>query len=101
MRAESQTAPKRVRVEQLGPEADVILAENIELIDRDGEGHYRFDEYRMRVPIRPNLKESIESNFAGWLEFAKLESSRPSDQEIAEAEQTLKVVDILMEVGLL
>ena len=98
MKVESKIAPSAITVEENG---DVILTENAVLIDKDGEEFYQYDSYRINVPIRPNLKESIESNFTDWLEFAKLESSRPSDQEIAEAEQTLKVVDILMEVGLL
>ena len=98
MFTESTIAPSAVTVEENG---DVILTENAVLIDKDGEGHYQYDSYRINVPIRPNLKESIEANFAEWLAFAKLESSRPSDQEIAEANETLKVVDILMEVGLL
>ena len=98
MKVESKNAPYAVTVEETG---DVILTENVVLHDKDGEGFYQYDSYRINVPIRPNLKESIESNFADWLEFAKKESSRPSDQEIAEAEQTLKVVDVLMEVGLL
>ena len=98
MKVESKNAPYAVTVEENG---DVILTENAVLIDKDGEGFYQYDSYRINVPIRPNLKESIEANFAEWLAFAKKESSRPSDQEIAEANETLKVVDILMEVGLL
>ena len=98
MKVESKIAPSAITVEETG---DVILTENAVLIDKDGEGFYQYDSYRINVPIRPNLKESIESNFTEWLKFAKLESSRPSDQETTEAEQTLKVVDILMEVGLL
>ena len=98
MKAESKIAPSSVTIEETG---DVILTENVVLHDKDGEGFYQYDSYRINVPIRPNLKESIEASFAEWLAFAKLESSRPSDQEIAEANETLKVVDILMEVGLL
>ena len=98
MKVESKNAPYAVTVEENG---DVILTENAVLIDKDGEGFYQYDSYRVNVRPRVGLKESIEANFSDWLEFAKLESSRPSDQEIAEAEQTLKVVDVLMEVGLL
>ena len=103
MKAESQTAPKRVRVEQLGPEADVILAENIELIDRDGEGHYRFDEYRLRVPNRPGLADQVEADFSEWMAMAKQVSAAlsVSQADIAEANRKLKIVDTLMEVGLL
>ena len=93
----------RVRVEPLGPEADVILAENIELIDRDGEGHYRFDEYRLRVPNRARLVDQVDANFADWLAMAKqLEAAMSVSQaEIAEANRKLEIVDTLMEVGLL
>jgi hypothetical protein len=103
MRAESQTAPVRVRVEPLGPEADVILAENIELIDRDGEGHYRFDEYRLRVPNRARLVDQIEADFTDWMTMAKQAEAAlsVSQSEIAEANRKLEIVDTLMEVGLL
>ena len=98
MFTESTIAPSAVTVEENG---DVILTENAVLVDKEGVGFYQYDSYRINVPYRAGLKESIETNFAEWLAFVKLESSRPSDQEIAEANETLKVVDILMEVGLL
>lgn len=103
MRAESQTAPERVKVEPLGPEADVVLAENIELIDRDGEGHYRFDEYRLRVPNRAGLTDQVNANFAEWVTMAKqVEAALSvSQSDIAEANRKLEIVDTLMEVGLL
>ena len=74
MKAESKIAPSSVTIEETG---DVILTENAVLIDKDGEGFYQYDSYRINVPIRPNLKESIEANFAEWLAFAKAESSKP------------------------
>lgn len=98
MKVESKIAPSAVTVEENG---DVILTENAEMLDKDGEEFYQYDAYRINVRPRAGLKESIEANLADWLEFAKAETSKPSAQEIAEAEQTLKVVDILMEVGLL
>lgn len=98
MKAESKIAPSSVTIEETG---DVILTENVVLHDKDGEGFYQYDSYRINVPIRPNLKESIEANFAEWLAFAKAEEAKPSAEQIAQADQTLKVVDILIEVGLL
>lgn len=87
----------------MGPEADVVLAENIELIDRDGEGHYRFDEYRLRVPNRAGLTDQVNANFAEWVTMAKqVEAALSvSQSEIAEANRKLEIVDTLMEVGLL
>ena len=98
MFTESTIAPSAVTVEENG---DVILTENAVLVDKEGVGFYQYDSYRINVPYRAGLKESIEANFSDWLEFAKTESARPSDKEIAEANETLKVVDILMGVGLL
>ena len=98
MKTQSNIYPEQIIVDLNG---DVILTENvIEVAKDDGIG-YEYDSYRINVPYRQNLKQSIEANFADWLDFAKAESTRPSDKEIAEAEQTLKVFDILMEVGLL
>lgn len=87
----------------MGPEADVVLAENIELIDRDGEGHYRFDEYRLRVPNRAGLTDQVNANFAEWVTMAKqVEAALSvSQSDIAEANRKLEIVDTLMEVGLL
>lgn len=87
----------------MGPEADVVLAENIELIDRDGEGHYRFDEYRLRVPNRAGLTDQVNANFAEWVTMAKQVEAAisVSQSEIAEANRKLEIVDTLMEVGLL
>jgi len=87
-----------VTVEENG---DIILTENAILIDKDGEGFYQYDSYRINVPYRENLKESIEANFAEWLAFAKAEEAKPSAEQIEQADQTLNVVNILMEVGLL
>ena len=98
MKTESQISPHQVTVESNG---DIILCENITLIDRDGLGVYQYDSYRINVPYRPNLKDQIEENFAEWLAYAKAEEAKPSAEQIAQADQTLKVVDILMEVGLL
>ena len=98
MKSESKLKPSAVTVETNG---DVILTENAILIDKDGEGFYQYDSYRINVPYRDNLKESIEANFHEWMTFAKAEESKPTAEQIAQADQTLKVVDLLMEVGLL
>lgn len=98
MKTESKIAPSAVTVEENG---DVILTENAVFIEKDGEEFYQYDSYRITVRPRVGLKESIEANFAEWLAFAKAEEVKPTAEQIAQADQTLKVVDILMEVGLL
>ena len=98
MKTESTTAPSAVTVE---PNGDVILTENVTTIERDEQTVYQYDSYRINVPYRVGLKESIELNFAEWLAYAKAEEAKPTPEQIAQADQTLKVVDLLMEVGLL
>lgn len=98
MKTESKLAPAVVTTE---PNGDVILTENVTTIERDEQTVYQYDSYRINVPYRENLKESIEANFAEWLAYAKAEEAKPSAEQIAQSDQTLKVVDILMEVGLL
>lgn len=98
MKTESKLAPAVVTVE---PNGDVILTENVTTIERGEQTVYQYDSYRINVPYRIGLKESIEANFAEWLAYAKAEEAKPSAEQIAQADQTLKVVDILMEVGLL
>lgn len=98
MKTESKLAPAVVTVE---PNGDVILTENVTTIERDEQTVYQYDSYRINVPYRIGLKDSIEANFADWLAFAKAEEEKPSAEQIAQADQTLKVVDILIEVGLL
>ena len=98
MKTESKQKPSIVTVE---PNGDVIITENVTEIIRDDEIVYQYDSYRSNVPYRENLKESIEANFAEWLTYAKAEEAKPTAEQIAQADQTLKVVDILIEVGLL
>ena len=47
--------------------ADVVLTENVNLIDRDGEGFYQYDEYRVTVTDRPGLDQSVVDNFPAWI----------------------------------
>lgn len=98
MKTESMIEPSAVTVEENG---DIILTENVTTIDKEGTEIYQYDSYRINVPYRANLKESIEAKFADWLAFAKAEEAKPTSEQIAQADQTLKVVDILIEVGLL
>lgn len=100
MFTESTLAPSAVTVEENG---DVILTENAVLVDKEGVGFYQYDSYRINVPIRPNLKESIEANFTEWIAYAKTEEAKQqvTQQQIAESDRKLEMIETLMEVGLL
>jgi hypothetical protein len=71
MRAESTISPTAVQVEVHDGLADIVLADNITLIDRDGEGRYVYDEYRITVPDRPGLQAAVEAYLPDWLAAAK------------------------------
>lgn len=100
MRAEAKEAPNRIVVEAYDGKADIVLVENIELIDKDGEGSYVFDLYRLTVSDRPGLAESVESNFEAWITSAKEAEAAPKPKSVEERVETVEtttdqVVDIL------
>lgn len=75
MRTESNIEPSAVVVEEHGENAEIIFCENIiqETRERDGEHEsiYTYDEYRLNVPNRENLLESVTAAKEEWLEAAK------------------------------
>lgn len=72
MRTESNVMPEEIAVEICSRGiAEVVLRENIEEQERDGETTYTYDEYRLPVPYRDNLLDAVEQNAAEWLEKAK------------------------------
>lgn len=75
MKTKSNISPPALEIEQHGENAEVILRENItqEMRERGGEseGVYTYDEYRLNVPNRENLLESVQAAKEEWLEAAK------------------------------
>lgn len=86
MKAESKFPPNAITLDRHGETVDLVLAENIEIFDREGEGFYRYDEYRMTVRNRQNLQKNVESNFAEWIAKAKTES---------ENQELLKTIPVI------
>lgn len=100
MKTESNLRPEVVIVE---PNGDVVLNENVIEITKDETIAYQYDSYRINLPMRPSLKESIEANFTEWIAYAKTEEAKQqvTQQQIAEADRKLEMIETLMEVGLL
>lgn len=75
MRTESDCKPSLLAVEEHGESAEVIFHENIEQETRETDGGpeivYAYDEYRLSVPNRPNLLDSVKATKAEWLNAAK------------------------------
>lgn len=70
MKIESNSKPLPVEIERHGEQAEVILREHI--TEETGEEPvYTYDEYRLTVPYRENLLQSVEAAKAAWLEKAK------------------------------
>jgi len=85
MRTESNISPKKFSVEKLSSgKARVHLYENIELIDKDGEASYQYDEYSIEVFDRPGIEESVEKNFTEWLAEASSQESVKSAPTIED-----------------
>lgn len=70
MRTESNIKPSAFSVEKCGDIAEIVLFENIEEKEHDGEMVFAYDEYCINVPYRENLQSSIEQNLDAWREKA-------------------------------
>lgn len=71
MKSQSTIRPPLYSVEKCGDIAEIILYENIEENEYDGETFFTYDEYRINIPYRNNLENSIEQDYNTWLQHAK------------------------------
>lgn len=85
MKAESTVRPNLpFKIEQNADMATVIFYENIEKKQEEDQIKYIYDEYRIDIPYRPNLEESINKNIQAWLQKAIEKENEPkpiSDKE--------------------
>lgn len=85
MRAESTVRPNSpFEIEQNADMATVIFYENIEEKQEEDQIKYIYDEYRIDIPYRPNLEESINKNIQAWIQKAIEKENEPkpiSDKE--------------------
>ena len=85
MKAESTVRPNSpFEIEQNADVATIIFYENIEEKQEEDQIKYIYDEYRIDIPYRPNLEESINKNIQAWLQkaFEKENEPKPiSDKE--------------------
>ena len=89
MKAESTVRPNLpFEIEQNADMATIIFYQNIEEKQEEPqEGDqikYIYDEYRIDIPYRPNIEESINKNIQAWLQKAIEKENEPkpiSDKE--------------------
>lgn len=89
MKAESTVRPSLpFEIEQNADMATVIFYENIEEKQEEKQEEdqikYIYDEYRIDIPYRPNLEESINKNIQAWIQKAIEKENEPkpiSDKE--------------------
>lgn len=100
MKTESNIKPEAVAVEMCaGGIAEVVLRENIEETEREGETIYTYDEYRTPVPFRENLLEMVKKTAAEWLTAAKnAEYAKLAADVRARRDELLKASDERMSI---
>lgn len=111
MKAESTVMPIAPYELTLKPDNKVNIEffENvieIEPAEEDEAVKYAYDYYRLDdIKGRPNLIESLESNYDNWVKKAKLkelvDSEVLNDDEIADLKIESKVIEILIELGVI
>ena len=101
MQVESGTMPQSFKIEVVDGDAFVTFAENVQEVVIEEGVKYTYDSYTLKTNNSPTLEQRVAEKYDLWLAMAKSEETKPSAEQIAQANQTLKVVDILLEVGLL
>ncbi len=85
MKAESTVRPNSpFEIEQNADMATIIFYQNIEEKQEGDQIKYTYDEYRIDIPYRPNIEESINKNIQAWLQKAIEKENEPkpiSDKE--------------------
>ena len=89
MKAESTVRPSLpFEIEQNADMATIIFYQNIEEKQEESQEEdqikYIYDEYRIDIPYRPNLEESINKNIQAWIQKAIEKENEPkpvSDKE--------------------
>lgn len=75
MRVQGNRSPEQVSVEQyqrVEGFVEVRLRENIDDVSCEGATLFEYDEYRVYVAPRDDLKEHIASNMADWLAVGRV-----------------------------
>lgn len=83
MRTESTVKPeKNYEIVNFGRLSEVSLFENVREIRENGETHYEWDEYRIKVGSRESLEESVKRNTGLWLARAKEEKYKKAAEKV-------------------
>lgn len=96
MRVEGNVFPDSLLISKISGElAEVVFTENVEelergLDDEETEIYYKYDMYRVVVPYRDNLYESIVSMKEAWIAKAKADEIKEKPLSLSERVADLK-----------
>lgn len=83
----------------IGSWAQITFFENAVQLPSDGQPRWEADMYTLDVPNRPGMTASVESNYAAWMNMAKVQDEilppKPLDERVGDVED---VVDLIVEV---
>lgn len=89
MKAESTIRPADYKIDIVGDTAELSFYENISTVETDDGIKYVYDEYRMNVPNRETLADSISNNVTSWLNKAKNNASEELGAEVRKQRDAL------------
>ena len=101
MRTELGESPVAFKVDVIGSWAQITFFENAVRLPSasDEQPRWEADMYTLDVPNRPGLTASVESNYAAWMNMAKVQEEilppKPLDERVGDVED---VVDLIVEV---
>jgi len=87
----SQIKPKDFDIEKADESgmSTVLFFDNIEEIQTEEDTLYSYYMYKIKVPSRPNLEQTIEQQYFKWLEKAKDETKKELSTKIREKRNKL------------
>lgn len=94
MQVESGTMPQSYKIEVVDDLAYVTFAENVQEVVVEEGKKYVYNSYTLKTKNSQALEQRIAEKYDQWIARAKAEADKPTAEEIVQADQTLKVVDI-------
>lgn len=92
----SQIKPKDFDIEKADESgmSTVLFFDNIEEIQTEEDTLYSYNMYKLKVPSRANLEQTIEQKYDEWLKKAKdTEAKENAKEEITKLQEQLNDTD--------